>query len=153
MKNKLIEYIKKDLDILKVDKELGLREKTIIQQNIQRLFELNEEFENLLNSNEALYDISKKYNSTRKDILKKFLYDIDPYKFETIIANLFRKMGYNIKQTNKSNDLGVDVIATGMVGITPVKVVIQVKRKKDNIHRPILDQLRGVMPIRANLRG
>ncbi len=153
MKKKLIEYIKKDLDILEVNKELGLRETLIIQQNIQRLFELNKEFENLLNSDKALYDIFKKHNSSRKDILKDFLYDIDPYKFETLIANLFKKIGYNIEQTNKSNDLGVDVIATGMAGITPVKEVIQVKRKKDNIHRPVLDQLRGVMPLHNATSG
>lgn len=153
MKTKLKEFIKKDLEMLEVGRELGLRETLIVQQNIQRLFELNTEFENLLNSDEALYDIFKKHNSSRKNVLKKFLHDMDPYKFETLIANLFKELGYNIEQTKKSNDLGIDIVATGMVGITPVKEVIQVKRKKDNIHRPILDQLRGVMPLHNATSG
>lgn len=40
-----------------------------------------------------------------------FLLNLSPYGFETCIANLFKDMGYMVKQTPRTNDGGFDCIA------------------------------------------
>ena len=53
-------------------------------------------------------------------------------------------MGYDdVEVTAASNDKGVDVVADIELGISRVREVIQVKRHKGNVGRPILDLLRG----------
>lgn len=51
----------------------------------------------------------EKLESIRNSSLEK-LRDIDPYEFEKIVGNLFRKLGYKVEQTPKSNDKGKDLI-------------------------------------------
>lgn len=69
---------------------------------------------------------------------------IHPYHFEKLIKNLLEAMGYqDVVVTSPSNDGGVDVIANIQVGITKVREVVQVKRHRGSIGRPVLDQLRG----------
>ena len=48
---------------------------------------------------------------------------------------------------------GVDVIGKIEVGITDVREVVQVKRHRKNIHRPVLDGLRGSLHRFQALRG
>ena len=53
-------------------------------------------------------------------------------------------MGYeDVEVTQPSNDKGVDVKAVAQFGITTINEVIQVKRHRANIQRPVLDMLRG----------
>ena len=53
-------------------------------------------------------------------------------------------MGYeDVQVTEPSNDKGVDVKAVGQFGITTINEVIQVKRHRANVQRPVLDMLRG----------
>ena len=89
----------------------------------------------------------EKQNSLVKKALMKKLYDMDPYQFEFLIADLLKEIGYeNVEATKKSGDKGIDVIANlTMDGITNVKTIIQVKRFKagNNISGKIITQLRG----------
>lgn len=68
-----------------------------------------------------LYDIKKKadelyykeLNKLKKSQLKKldYLYSLTPYQFEDAVMNMYRRLGYSVKQTSYSNDRGKDGIA------------------------------------------
>jgi len=63
-------------------------------------------------------------------------------------------MGYeDVQVTKQSGDKGVDVTGSVQLGITSVNEVVQVKRHKSSIGRPILDQLRGALPYHEAIRG
>ena len=60
------------------------------------------------------------------------------------ICDLLTEMGYeDVEVTQPTNDKGVDVKAVAQFGITTINEVIQVKRHRANIQRPVLDMLRG----------
>jgi hypothetical protein len=86
-------------------------------------------------------------NTLVKKALMQKLYEMDPYQFEFLVADLLKEIGYeNIEVTKRSGDKGVDVTATlTMGGITDVKTIIQAKRfkKGNNIPGKIITQLRG----------
>ena len=84
------------------------------------------------------------YNLKQKEILKKNLLAMNPFRFEEMIRDLLIAMGYeDVEVTSPTNDKGVDVVGVIQNGISSVKEVIQVKRAKSNIGRKILDALRG----------
>ncbi len=98
-------------------------------------------------SENTLQDIRKLVNE-HKDLVRQKIADtlatMNPYQFEVLIQRLLEAMGYkDVEVTNPSNDGGVDVVANIQVGITRVREVVQVKRHKGSIGRPVLDQLRG----------
>ena len=79
-----------------------------------------------------------------RETLHELLREMDPYAFESVVARLLESMGYNSPEvTPRGGDGGVDVVATFEMGITTITEVIQVKRVRSNINRPILDALRG----------
>jgi restriction endonuclease Mrr len=86
-------------------------------------------------------------NALVKEALTRKLYEMDPYQFEFLIADLLKDIGYeNIEVTRSSGDKGIDVSATlTMGGITDVKTIIQAKRfkKGNNVPGRIIAQLRG----------
>jgi restriction system protein len=89
-----------------------------------------------------------------REALREFLADIDPYAFEHVIKRLLEEIGYvDVETTAKSNDKGVDVFGTINVGITTVQEVVQVKRYRGNIGRPVLDALRGSLHRFKAMRG
>jgi len=108
---------------------------------------------NFMSSESGINEILVLQNNKNKSDLKKLLHTIDPYSFEHLVEKLFNAMGYKTEITKRSNDLGVDIITNITAGITSTKVVIQVKRYKQNIHRPALDQLRGVIPLHKAEKG
>lgn len=94
-----------------------------------------------------MYQLSSLIKTVRikqKEALRAKLEGMDPYSFEKLIKELLEAMEYeDVKVTAPRGDKGVDVIGTVQVGITSVTEVIQVKRHKGNITRPVLDALRG----------
>ena len=79
---------------------------------------------------------------------------MNPYKFEHLIKLLLEKMNFeNVEVTSPANDKGVDVVAEIELGISRVREVIQVKRIKGNVARPILDLLRGSLHRFDAVRG
>ena len=89
----------------------------------------------------------------RADLLGR-LAVMDPYALERLVGDLLDAMGYReVQVTKASNDKGVDVVGTIEVGITEVKEVIQVKRVKANVQRPVLDGLRGSLHRFRAMRG
>jgi restriction system protein len=85
----------------------------------------------------------KSCEKARQELLA-FLSAVNPYEFEALIKFLLEEMGYSeVEVTSPSNDKGVDVVANIELGISSVREVVQVKRHRGNIHRTVLDQLRG----------
>jgi restriction system protein len=77
-----------------------------------------------------------------------------PYRFEHLIRDLLEARGYeDVMVTRESGDKGVDVLATVQFGITTITEVIQVKRHRESIGLPVLDQLRGALSYFKALRG
>ncbi len=75
--------------------------------------------------------------------LHKALHKMDPFDFESLVAELFRRMDYdNVEDLQKTHDGGVDVIAEKDFGFGSEKVVIQVKRHSHGLGRAVVSQLR-----------
>ncbi len=89
-----------------------------------------------------------------RQALADLLAEIEPYDFEHLIRRLLEEMGYeSVEVTQRSNDRGVDVVANIVVGITSIREVVQVKRHRANIQRPVLDALRGSLHRFKGVRG
>lgn len=98
-----------------------------------------------INKETQLIKTVEAFNKEQRHLLKKYLGETTPYRFENIIKDLLVAMGYDdVTVTTPTNDKGVDVTGISQNGITTVKEVIQVKRNiTSNVTRPILDALRG----------
>jgi restriction system protein len=84
------------------------------------------------------------FNRSQRDMLRERLENMDPFAFERLICDLLTEMGYeDVEVTQPTNDKGVDVKAVAQFGINTINEVIQVKRHRANIQRPVLDMLRG----------
>jgi restriction system protein len=84
------------------------------------------------------------FNGSQREVLRERLENMDPFAFERLICDLLTEMGYeDVEVTQPTNDKGVDVKAVAQFGITTINEVIQVKRHRANIQRPVLDMLRG----------
>lgn len=124
------------------DKREKRKQNSFTRKTIAKLIQLKK----LYTKKSQIITCFEKYNIYQKQIMLEKLHKINPYKFETLINELLLSMQYNSIVTNKSNDLGVDLVATIKIGITEFTEIIQVKRQKSNIQRPVLDQLRGALP-------
>ena len=94
------------------------------------------------------------FNEDQKKALKDRLGKMQPDRFEHLVRDLLEEMGYeDVRVTGASGDRGVDVVATIKFGITTFIEVVQVKRHHNTISRPVLDQLRGVLPLHKAIRG
>jgi restriction system protein len=61
------------------------------------------------------------------------LMELTPQQFESLIQNLFEKIGLDTRQTRPSRDGGVDCVAYNTDPILGGKVVIQAKRYKNTV--------------------
>ena len=101
-----------------------------------------------------LANLIREKNWRARQQLLEFLQSMDPVMLEHLIKFLLEKMGYeDVQVTSLVNDKGVDVVGDIEVGISRVREVIQVKRQKDSVKRPTLDQLRGSLYRFDAIRG
>ncbi len=73
------------------------------------------------------------------------LMDLTPAEFETLVSNLFGKMGLDTKLTRTSRDGGVDAVAFDTRPVLGGKVVIQAKRYKNTVGVSAVRDLYGTM--------
>ena len=86
--------------------------------------------------------------------LKQQLATLDPFLFEALVGELLSAMGYQeIQLTQRRRDLGIDLVARIELGVSSVREVIQVKRERRRIQRPVLDALRGSLHRFNAVRG
>ncbi len=81
------------------------------------------------------------------------LMDLTPGEFETLITNLFEKMGLEARMTQASRDGGVDCVAYDPRPIFGGKVVIQAKRYKNTVGVSAVRDLFGTMQNEGASKG
>ena len=81
------------------------------------------------------------------------LLDVDPFILEDLVSTLFRNMGYDVLQTKKTNDGGIDCILNNDDPIIGGKVIAQVKRYKNNIDIPKLREFESVLRNSDAMKG
>lgn len=73
------------------------------------------------------------------------LMELTPSEFESLITNLFQKMGLESRQTQASRDGGVDCVAYDNRPVLGGKVVIQAKRYKNTVGVSAVRDLFGTL--------
>jgi restriction system protein len=81
------------------------------------------------------------------------LMDLTPLEFESLISNLFQKMGLETRLTQASRDGGVDCVAYDPRPIFGGKVVIQAKRYKHTVGVNAVRDLFGTMQNEGASKG
>lgn len=81
------------------------------------------------------------------------LMDLSPGEFESLITNLFARMGLETKLTQASRDGGVDCVAYDPRPIFGGKVVIQAKRYKNTVGVSAVRDLFGTMQNEGASKG
>jgi restriction system protein len=81
------------------------------------------------------------------------LLEMKPTDFETLIQNLFTKMGLEARQTRPSRDGGVDCVAYDTRPIFGGKVVIQAKRYKNTVGVSAVRDLFGTLQNEGASKG
>ena len=81
------------------------------------------------------------------------LMDLSPGEFESLITNLFSKMGLETRLTQASRDGGVDCVAYDPRPIFGGKVVIQAKRYKNTVGVSAVRDLFGTMQNEGASKG
>jgi restriction system protein len=81
------------------------------------------------------------------------LMELSPNEFESLISNLFEKMGLETRQTQASRDGGVDCVAYDPRPIFGGKVVIQAKRYRHTVGVSAVRDLYGTMQNEGASKG
>lgn len=81
------------------------------------------------------------------------LMELTPSEFESLITNLFQKMGLETRQTQASRDGGVDCVAFDPRPIFGGKVVIQAKRYKNTVGVSAVRDLYGTVQNEGASKG
>lgn len=88
-----------------------------------------------------------RHNALVKQKALAWLLEIDPTRLEKLVVQLLRAMGYvDVEHRGGAFDGGVDVVAKMPAPVGRAsKVAVQVKRYRDAVARPCIDELHGVM--------
>jgi restriction system protein len=81
------------------------------------------------------------------------LMELSPKEFESLISNLFERMGLETRQTQASRDGGVDCVAYDPRPIFGGKVIIQAKRYKNTVGVSAVRDLYGTMQNEGASKG
>lgn len=93
--------------------------------------------EDKLSKNTHLHSDLIEINTELINFLKRnprLLYELNPIKFEELVAELLNDMGYAIELTKKTRDGGVDIFATQKTGIGESLLVVDCKRYAPHKH-------------------
>lgn len=75
----------------------------------------------------------------------------DPKEFEALVARIYEKEGYDVTLRGRSHDGGIDILAEKVAMNGKERVIVQCKHQKDNVGRPVLQQLWGVVNSDASM--
>jgi restriction system protein len=89
-------------------------------------------------------EIQRHNTAMRRQLLQR-LKAMSPVEFERLIGDLLTKLGFDqVDVTRSSGDGGIDVRGTLVVGdVIRTKMAVQVKRWKQNVLAPVVQQVRG----------
>lgn len=87
----------------------------------------------------------EQHNQQARKKFHEHLFSMDPKDFEDLTSRLLGAMGFeDVTVTNYSGDNGIDVRGTLVVGgVIRVNMAVQVKRWKNNVQAPTVQQVRG----------
>lgn len=86
----------------------------------------------------------QQHNQRISDELHAHLFTMAPNKFEILVGELLTALGFEVEVTSYHSDGGIDVKGTLVVGgVTRTKMAVQVKRWKNNVQTPTVQQVRG----------
>jgi restriction system protein len=90
------------------------------------------------------YEIEK-HNDETKARLHERIRGMDWTEFEALIGHLLTAIGFDsVSVTPAKGDGGIDVRGTLVIGdVIRTKMAVQVKKWKDNIQKPVIQQVRG----------
>lgn len=90
------------------------------------------------------FQIDQHNQQVRKALCDRLL-AMKPREFEELISQLLAEMGFEVVEVTKlSGDGGIDVRGTLVEGdVVRIKMAVQVKKWKHNIHTPVVQQVRG----------
>jgi restriction system protein len=96
------------------------------------------------------FDMADRRFVSQTDVLSELesrpnIMDLSPFEFETLVSNLFGKMGLESKLTRSSRDGGVDVVSFDKRPVLGGKVVIQAKRYRHTVGVSAVRDLFGTM--------
>ena len=91
----------------------------------------------------------EQHNQQIRKTLHEHLLSMKPDEFEELISLLLGEMGFDMVEVTKySNDGGIDVRGTLVVGgVVRNQMAVQVKRWKNNIQSPTIQQVRGSLGV------
>ncbi|MGH2459324.1 MAG: restriction endonuclease [Chloroflexota bacterium] len=91
----------------------------------------------------------KVHNDEVRAALQQKIKQMPPTEFEALIAGLLAAMDFQDPVvTQKTNDGGIDVTATLVVGnVIAIQMAVQVKRWQNNVQAPIVAALRGSLGV------
>ena len=99
------------------------RQPNAIEYVVDNTFESDFSYQNQINIvDDITYLIDKIYHDNN------ILYDLNPFKFEEIIAQLLSNKGFIINLTQKTRDNGYDIRAIQNVNGFPIKFLVECKR-------------------------
>ena len=87
----------------------------------------------------------EQHNQQARKKIRDRLLSLPPKEFEELVSQLLVALGFeNVIVTNYSNDSGIDVRGTLVVGdVIRVNMAVQAKRWKGNVQAPVVQQVRG----------
>ena len=90
------------------------------------------------------FQIEESNRKSRKELLK-LIREMPPGDFEDTIGRLLASIGFEeVEVTCRSKDGGIDVRGTLVVGgVIKTRLAVQVKRWRQNIQSPVVQQVRG----------
>lgn len=136
-KNKFLEIDLRKVDSTSCLRNLGaqLTQSPTELVPVKPIIEFDMADKRFVNQTDVLSDLESRPN----------IMELSPFEFETLVSNLFGKMGLESKLTRSSRDGGVDAVAFDKRPVLGGKVVIQAKRYRHTVGVSAVRDLFGTM--------
>jgi restriction system protein len=100
-------------------------------------------------SEDELVGMIAKRNRLVKERLLALIRELDPpSRFEAVVVELLTKMGFEAEPTPLTNDGGIDVYGSLVIGgVIRTRMAVQAKRWAHNVQAPTVQQVRGALGV------